>query len=110
LVYYLNPYSSGYTADYIYETDEAIRSIDRFADLTRFLMGGNNGTGQAKYWMRNKLAGTSGDCIKYDQLYVKQVDMPDMTSHSTDYGNDNEPINSIDFIPVNVKIKTGCSN
>ncbi|MCR5193737.1 MAG: hypothetical protein K6D59_10580 [Bacteroidales bacterium] len=108
LVYYLNPYSSGYTADYIYETDEAIRSIDRFADLTRFLMGGNDGSGLTKYWIRNKLAGTSGICIKYDQIYVKQADTPSISSNTYNGSSNQDPLSTIEFIPVDESIYPGC--
>ena len=108
LVYYLKPYTSGYTADYIYETDEAIRSIDRFADLTRFLMGGNDGSGLAKYWMRNKLAGAFSGCIKYDQIYVKQADMPDRTPLDPNYDTYSRSLYSIDFIPVDENFNPGC--
>ena len=109
LLYYLNPYSSGYTTDYIYETDEAIRSIDRFADLTRFLMGGNDGSGLAKYWMRNKLAGASSHCIKYDQIYVKQADMPNVNSTIINSQPTPKTLLNIDFIPITIKLKLGCN-
>ena len=108
LVYYLKPYTSGYTADYIYETDEAIRSIDRFADLTRFLMGGNDGSGLAKYWIRNKLAGTSGICIKYDKIYVKQADTPSISSNTYNGSNNSPQLFTIDFIPVDENFNPGC--
>ena len=108
LVYYLKPYSFGYTADYIYETDEAIRSIDRFADLTRFLMGGNDGSGLAKYWMRNKLAGAFSGCIKYDQVYVRQADMPDLITLTPANGENNMILYPIKFTPVDVNFNPGC--
>ncbi len=108
LVYYLNPYSSGYTADYIYETTMAIRSIDRFTDLTRFLMGGDDGSGLAQYWMRNKLSGANSHCIKYDQIYVKQADIPSYSSDQHDCSDIPNPLSTIDFIPVDVNFDPGC--
>lgn len=109
LVYYLKPYSFGYTADYIYETSGAIRSIDRFADLTRFLMGGNDGSGLAKYWMRNKLAGAFSGCIKYDQVYMRQADTPSISSN-TYYGSNGSPqLFTIEFIPDDEDFDPGCT-
>ena len=105
LVYYLKPYSFGYTADYIYETNGAIRSIDRFADLTRFLMGGNKTSGFAKYWMRNKLSGSTSQCIKYDQLYIKQAGIPSCSSNSYQGADGHRSLFTIIFTPVNVKLK-----
>ena len=105
LVYYLKPYSFGYTADYIYETNGAIRSIDRFADLTRFLMGGNKTSGFAKYWMRNKLSGSASQCIKYDQLYIKQAGIPSCSSNSYQGADGHRSLFTIIFTPVNVKLK-----
>ncbi|MBP5326570.1 MAG: hypothetical protein J6Y98_01490 [Bacteroidales bacterium] len=109
LVYYLKPYTSGYTADYIYETDGAIRSIDRFVDLTRFLMGGNKSTGLAKYWMRNKLAGTSGICIKYDKIYVKQADTPSISSYPSNGLTYPVTLSTINFTPVDENFDPGCT-
>ena len=108
LVYYLKPYSFGYTADYIYETNGAIRSIDRFADLTRFLMGGNKTSGFAKYWMRNKLSGSASQCIKYDQVYVRQADMPDLITLTPVNGENNRTLYPIKFTPVDVNFDPGC--
>ena len=109
LVYYLNPYSSGYTTDYIYETDGAIRSIDRFTDLTRFLMGGNDGSGLAQYWMRNKLAGASSICIKYDQIYVKQADTPSISSYPSNGLTYPVTLSTINFTPVDENFDPGCT-
>ena len=109
LVYYIKPYSSAYNADFIYETHGAIRSIDRFNDNTRFLMGGNDASAHIKYWMRNKLSGFSSHCIEYDRIHVKKANKPNLLYFTPNNDGTHDNLQSIHVSPNNAALYPGCT-
>jgi len=58
--------------------------------------------------MRNKLSGSASQCIKYDQVYVRQADMPDLITLTPVNGENNRTLYPIKFTPVDVNFDPGC--
>ena len=108
IVYYLDPYATAsYTADFMYDNTYRLRSIDKMPG-SHFLLGGKNANNERLYIVRDKMAGTTSNCVHYSHTSVTVKSVLTGSLVVTFGSNLNVPVVDVQYDPTNIMLYDIC--
>ena len=108
IVYYLDPYATAsYTADFMYDNTYRLRSIDKMPG-SHFLLGGKNANNERLYIVRDKMAGTTSNCVHYSNTSVTVKSVLTGLLVVTFGSNLNVPVVDVLYEPTDIILNYFC--
>ena len=108
IVYYLDPYATAsYTADFMYDNTYRLRSIDKMPG-SHFLLGGKNANNERLYIVRDKMAGTTSNCIHYSNASVTVKNVLTGLEYVFPGVNQNTPVDDVLYEPFDIVLYNIC--
>ena len=108
IVYYLDPYATAsYTADFMYDNTYRLRSIDKMPG-SHFLLGGKNANNERLYIVRDKMAGTTSNCVHYSNASVTVKSVLTGSLVVTFGSNLNVPAVDVQYDPIDIMLYDIC--
>lgn len=108
IVYYLDPYATAsYTADFMYDNTYRLRSIDKMPG-SHFLLGGKNANNERLYIVRDKMAGTTPNCVHYSHTSVTVKSVLTGTEDFITKPKQNIPVDDVLYYPSDILLYNFC--